>query len=114
MGVLCLLISSIFLPALVSSSYLLFCGERSTYCRCTPGDACWPGGADWKALNSTLGGKLIKNVPIGSVCHKKQNFTSYDATKCAQLQTAWNVPETHINNPSSITALFFAKQSCDP
>ena len=38
-------------------------------CKCMPGDGCWPSTADWTALNSSLGGKLVATVPIGSPCH---------------------------------------------
>lgn len=33
-------------------------------CRCFPGDPCWPTPAQWKAFNSTLGGKLIVTVQL--------------------------------------------------
>ncbi|KAF1953554.1 FAD binding domain protein [Byssothecium circinans] len=68
----------------------------------------------WKTFNKTLGGKLIKTVPIGAICHTNQSFVPYDAAKCAELQAHWTEADTHVSSPSSITAPFFANQSCDP
>ncbi|KAL4971900.1 hypothetical protein BDW66DRAFT_164609 [Aspergillus desertorum] len=79
-------------------------------CHCLPGDSCWPSAAKWNALNSTVGGRLIATVPIGSVCHEP----TYDAAACAQLQEDWNLPQTHYVSSSSIMQQFFANRSCDP
>ncbi|EED16287.1 isoamyl alcohol oxidase, putative [Talaromyces stipitatus ATCC 10500] len=79
-------------------------------CRCMPTDSCWPSASSWAALNSTIGGRLIATVPIGSPCHDP----NYDADACAALQSAWNLPQTHISSSSSIMQTFFANQSCDP
>lgn len=67
-------------------------------CHCLPGDACWPSAAKWNALNSTVGGRLIATVPIGSVCHEP----TYDAEACAQLQEDWNLPQTQYGFPISL------------
>ncbi|CAG9949908.1 unnamed protein product [Clonostachys rosea f. rosea IK726] len=85
--------------------------DKSTKCRCFPGDACWPTQEEWNALNQSVGGRLVATVPIGSVCH---GSTTYNAEKCANLKAAWNVPETHTDTSSSVLAPFFANQSCDP
>ncbi|KAL4757739.1 putative isoamyl alcohol oxidase [Aspergillus foveolatus] len=85
-------------------------GSSNTSCHCLPGDACWPSAAKWNALNSTVGGRLIATVPIGSVCHEP----TYDAEACAQLQEDWNLPQTHYVSSSSIMQQFFTNRSCDP
>ncbi|KAL4767772.1 hypothetical protein BDW60DRAFT_226368 [Aspergillus nidulans var. acristatus] len=85
-------------------------GSSNASCHCLPGDACWPSAAKWNALNSTVGGRLIATVPIGSVCHEP----AYDAEACAQLQEDWNLPQTHYVSSSSIMQQFFANRSCDP
>lgn len=54
-------------------------------CRCLPGDECWPSTSSWNDLNSTVDGRLIATVPIGSPCHDP----SYDAEACAALQERW-------------------------
>ncbi|KAK1956048.1 FAD binding domain-containing protein [Colletotrichum sublineola] len=79
-------------------------------CHCLPGDDCWPSKSSWDALNSTVGGKLIATVPIGSVCHDP----NYDEAACTALQNAWTLPETHFPSSSSVMQTYFANQSCDP
>ncbi|KAK1986377.1 FAD binding domain-containing protein [Colletotrichum cereale] len=79
-------------------------------CRCLPGDDCWPSTSSWDTLNSTVGGKLIATVPIGSVCHDP----NYDGAACAALQESWVLPETHFPSSSSVMQSYFANQSCDP
>ncbi|KKY37574.1 putative isoamyl alcohol [Diaporthe ampelina] len=52
-------------------------------CRCLPGDACWPATSSWDSLNTTVGGKLIATVPIGSVCHDPTyDEAAYRTTPC--------------------------------
>ncbi|KAK0386744.1 hypothetical protein NLU13_6580 [Sarocladium strictum] len=88
-----------------------FLGARSSSsCKCFPGDACWPSTAAWSSLNSTVGGKLIKTVPLGSPCHDP----TFDGDRCEYLQDEWKSPSIHMNSSSSVMAPFFANQSCDP
>ncbi|KAF5484496.1 FAD-linked oxidoreductase ZEB1 [Colletotrichum siamense] len=84
--------------------------ERATDCKCFPGDSCWPSTETWNALNTTVGGRLIATVPLGSPCHDP----TYDAATCATLQSEWQDSEIHMESSSSIMAPFFANQSCDP
>lgn len=79
-------------------------------CHCFPGDSCWPSIAKWNALNTTVGGRLIATVPIGTPCHDP----TYDAAACAALKEAWELPQTHLASSSSVMAPMFANQSCDP
>ena len=82
-------------------------------CRCFPGDKCWPTASEWNTFNESLGGKLLKTVPLASVCHL-DSFEPYDAQKCEKLRSEWTIPETHYVTSSSIMAPFYANQSCDP
>ncbi|KKK21266.1 hypothetical protein P175DRAFT_0450907 [Aspergillus ochraceoroseus IBT 24754] len=82
----------------------------SSQCYCMPGDSCWPSDSTWSSLNSTVGGRLIKTVPIGSPCHDP----NYDEAACAALQADWTLPQTHEASSSSVMQTFFANQSCDP
>ncbi|KAI1035188.1 hypothetical protein LB504_005827 [Fusarium proliferatum] len=79
-------------------------------CKCFPGDACWPSDNQWKSLNTTVNGRLIKTVPLGSPCHDP----TYDADQCKYLQDQWQHPGIHMNSSSSVMAPWFANQSCDP
>ncbi|KAH6867411.1 hypothetical protein B0T10DRAFT_502405 [Thelonectria olida] len=82
----------------------------SAGCKCFPGDSCWPLDNDWKSLNSSVNGRLIKTVPLGSPCHDP----TYDAEECKYLQSQWQLPEIHFESSSSVMAPWFANQSCDP
>lgn len=86
--------------------------NQYTECRCFPGDACWPSVAEWNAFNQTIGGKLIANVPLASVCHNSE-FGPYDAEKCSSLRSNWFAPETHLGSIGSIMAPFFTNNSCN-
>ncbi|KAL9037539.1 MAG: hypothetical protein Q9180_003661 [Flavoplaca navasiana] len=79
-------------------------------CKCLPGDACWPSEQEWNAFNVTVGGNLIKTVPLGSPCHDP----NYNETLCNELASQWNNSLLHINSSSSIQAPIFANASCDP
>lgn len=61
----------------------------STQCRCYPGESCWPSQAEWAALNSSVGGRLVATVPLGSPCHDP----TYNATVCKSLQENWLLPQ---------------------
>lgn len=46
----------------------------STGCRVFPGDPEWPSDKTWGILNDTLGGSLIKTVPIAGPCYAGLNY----------------------------------------
>ncbi|KAK8017236.1 hypothetical protein PG991_008312 [Apiospora marii] len=79
-------------------------------CKCFPGDACWPSVADWSGLNATVGGRLVKTVPLGAPCHDP----SYDEAACKHVQSEWHWEEIHMESSSSVMTPIFANQSCDP
>jgi hypothetical protein len=54
-----------------------------------PTDSCWPAPSAWASLNSTVGGRLVATVPIGSPCHAP----NYDAAACAVVKANWTKPE---------------------
>ena len=72
---------------LINLIHLLSCVSTvyGTACRFLPGDALWPSDFEWKVLNLTVGGRLIKTVPLGSPCHDP----TFDAVKCAAYQSQW-------------------------
>jgi hypothetical protein len=55
-------------------------------CRFIPGDDEWPSDEDWAALNTTLGGALLRPKPLGSVCYFGPE---YNAARCEQLRQGW-------------------------
>ncbi|EFQ99475.1 6-hydroxy-D-nicotine oxidase [Nannizzia gypsea CBS 118893] len=87
--------------------------DAKPQCRCYPGEPCWPKQKQWDAFNSTIGGKLVATVPIGSPCHDS-SFGPLDPTACTALKSKWNDPATHFTSSSSIMSPFFANASCDP
>lgn len=59
-------------------------------CYRLPGDKDWPSDEAWSTLNSTVNGKLVATVPIGSPCHDP----TYDASACDALKAQWTNPLT--------------------
>lgn len=92
----------------------LSCRASNPSCRCFPGDRCWPSQQQWSDFNTTLGGKLISTVPIGSVCHTNGEFRLYNRQACTDLISDWGYPATHYETCSSPMASWFSKFSCDP
>ncbi|OJI82813.1 hypothetical protein ASPTUDRAFT_191301 [Aspergillus tubingensis CBS 134.48] len=82
----------------------------SSDCHCLPGDSCWPSTSSWDSLNSTVGGRLVATVPIGTPCHDP----NYNGAECTNLQDNWYYPQTHLVSSSSVMQPYFANQSCDP
>lgn len=64
-------------------------------CRCLPGDDCWPSLSTWDSLNSTVSGRLVATVPIGSPCHAP----TYDAKLCSAVRSNWTHPALQYASP---------------
>ncbi|THV00204.1 FAD-binding domain-containing protein [Dendrothele bispora CBS 962.96] len=75
-----------------------------------PGDLSWPSTDIWDRLNDTLDGRLIKTVPIASVCH----HPNYDEVKCKHLRENWRRSDLHMDHPTSIMHNIYLKKACDP
>ncbi|KAF4411171.1 FAD-linked oxidoreductase yvdP [Fusarium acutatum] len=86
------------------------CKAATPNCKCFPSDSCWPSDHDWDHLNSTVGGRLVATVPLGSPCHDP----NFDAEECQHLQSEWLYSSVHSESSSSMMAPLFANQSCDP
>ncbi len=96
--------------ATLCNATLMSQGNGSTECRCFPGEVCWPSATQWDAFNHTVGGKLIRNVPLASACRKDGN---YDAEACENLRSTWLYPETHLSSIGSTMAPLFTNDSCN-
>jgi hypothetical protein len=79
-------------------------------CRVIPGDEAWPTAKEWSTFNATVKGKLIRTVPIASICHGD----SYDREACAALRDHWYFPETHLPSSSSPMDYPATNNSCNP
>ncbi|KAI0111115.1 6-hydroxy-D-nicotine oxidase [Nemania sp. FL0031] len=93
-----------------ASLLLIAVANRGQQCKCFPGDVCWPSRKQWNGLNATVGGRLVKTVPLGSLCHSP----NYNMTGCDTLTAQWMFSPLHVNSSSSIQAPIFANASCDP
>ncbi|KAJ5780821.1 FAD-binding type 2 [Penicillium paradoxum] len=56
-------------------------------CKCTPNDSCWPSVDAWNALNTTVSGKLIHNLPVAISCYPG---TYQNAEECARVYSQWS------------------------
>lgn len=83
-------------------------------CRCFPGDACWPTNAQWNDFNRTIGGNLVRSVPLAAICHDDDAFAPYNFAECTALQDSWYLPETHLASSSSPMAYLFTNDTCNP
>jgi len=73
-----------------AASLVSFNGTSSSgnsTCKNFPGDITWPSKSSWNEFNSTVGGALIKTIPIGAVCFSGDY---YDADQCAYVVDEWN------------------------
>jgi hypothetical protein len=59
--------------------------HKASKCRNIVGDDAWPSLDEWKALNNSVSGRLIRTIPAGHVCHDP----TYDAEACKTLNSTW-------------------------
>lgn len=97
------LLSAVFLPATILPA-------TDATCRCVPSEPCWPSIEQWKALNATISGQLIKTLPIAHACHDP----TYDADMCELVKTKWSDPDWRTGIAESIFATSFVNDTCDP
>ncbi|KAG7094813.1 hypothetical protein E1B28_005626 [Marasmius oreades] len=101
-----------FLKSVVVSAFTTFVVGQSSLpsCRILPSDSSWPAQDVWDTFNTSIDGRLIKTVPIGSPCHDP----TFDQAQCDVIRNNWHSPEFHEANPSSIADPVFLNKSCDP
>jgi hypothetical protein len=82
-------------------------------CKVYPGDKAWPKPAEWKQLNKTLGGALVKGVPQASVCYF--NGTSkHDEAGCTGLTANWTNSYAHLDDPIEMFSPVYQGLTCQP
>ncbi|KAJ8081677.1 hypothetical protein PM082_007523 [Marasmius tenuissimus] len=79
-------------------------------CRLLPTDSAWPSDSVWEAFNTSVDGRLVKTVPIGSPCHDPD----FDEESCTIVRKNWRVPDFHQASSSSVMDPLFLNNSCDP
>lgn len=82
--------STLALSGVAATAAALNTSLSSSQCHVLPSDSDWPSTSTWSSFNTTVNGRLIATVPIGSPCHDP----NYDEAACAALQSNWTVAST--------------------
>ncbi|KAH8660530.1 FAD-binding, type 2 [Xylariales sp. PMI_506] len=98
------------LPLVHASEQKVLGGKRD--CRYLPGDVGWPTENEWHHLNESIGGRLIRGVPLGQPCHFLSDDT--EQTKCAQIREFWALSEFYTGDPVNVMSPFWLNDSCSP
>jgi hypothetical protein len=81
-------------------------------CKASPESPSWPSESEWKKLNETVGGALLKPTPPAAACHATHEL--YDAEKCKIIEASWNSSQWHSDNPTSSLWQNWNNYSCLP
>ncbi|KAJ1707273.1 hypothetical protein G4B84_002348 [Aspergillus flavus NRRL3357] len=79
-------------------------------CKVMPGDVSWPKNLLWNTLDTLLGKRLIKTVPLAAYCYPE--WPEYDADKCANITSQWAVSNLHMDDPVSIMLPRYEGRTC--
>ncbi|KAL8778665.1 MAG: hypothetical protein Q9213_007313 [Squamulea squamosa] len=71
-----------------------------------PNDPCWPSLARWSSLNSTIAGKLIKNVQPAAPCYPGHY---QDIAKCEYVNSQWTSQDYQTSTPIGLS---YPTESC--
>lgn len=88
------------LLAAFTAAGLVAATRSSEVTYCLPGDACYPAEEVWSIFNSTVSGRLIKNVPYAAVCYEG----TYDAEQCRQVIESRRIQQWRSANPGTLTS----------
>ncbi|CAG8961380.1 hypothetical protein HYFRA_00013327 [Hymenoscyphus fraxineus] len=80
-------------------------------CKVFPGDTDWPSENSWDVLNRTVGGALIRTVPLAASCYEG---ASYDKTQCDFITQNWQDSSIHVSHPSSVLSPLYQGNTCLP
>lgn len=86
-------------------------GAAST-CKSTPQDSTWPAPEEWKSLNASINGALIKTAPAASSCYPGNPFSS--TQNCTDVTDHWSYAMYHAAWPESVDYSIFTNHSCLP
>jgi hypothetical protein len=65
-----------------------------------PDMPCWPSESEWTSLNETVSGRLIKTVPVASVCYPSE--PAYNPETCQSVRSNWTTWPFHSADPASV------------
>ncbi|KAF2182160.1 FAD/FMN-containing isoamyl alcohol oxidase-like protein MreA [Zopfia rhizophila CBS 207.26] len=84
-------------------------------CKCYEDNSCWPTGAEWATLNTTVSGALQVAVPPGAVCYNRLgNISTFDAGKCAEVQSKWTDEQFQTDQTIANLWPFYTNNTCLP
>ncbi|KAK8879018.1 FAD binding domain-containing protein [Apiospora arundinis] len=79
-------------------------------CRAFPGSPGWPPEEDWRQLNSSLGGALLKPTPPGAVCYSSSEY--YDQAACNNILSNARNSRFYLNDPVSELTTWTEGHTC--
>ncbi|KAB5545730.1 hypothetical protein GE09DRAFT_217595 [Coniochaeta sp. 2T2.1] len=92
----------------------------TTYaCKTYYDDPLWQDATKWKALNASVDGNLIVDIPPGAVCHNVfqgplGNISTYDAAKCAEVTASFTDEQWTVEQPAAALWTYFSGDTCRP
>ncbi|EQB49296.1 hypothetical protein CGLO_11373 [Colletotrichum gloeosporioides Cg-14] len=93
------------------AAFALADGTLANACKCAPSDTCWPSLSEWEFFNQTISGKLIRTVPLASVCYKSE--PNYNEDSCNTVLSNWTTWALHSSDPASVPSSPSLK-GCEP
>lgn len=78
-------------------------------CREFPGTNDWPSEVEWKWLNASLGGVLLKPVPAAAACYPGPY---HDAVKCTSMASGQTISKAYFDDPLALSTMWTAGNSC--
>ncbi|XP_024541102.1 uncharacterized FAD-linked oxidoreductase ARB_02478 [Selaginella moellendorffii] len=93
---LLLLFSTIFsISNFISSAQ----NTNASACKCSnPSESCWPSADAWKALNSSIAGRLLVPIPAALPCYKD----TFDNASCSIAMSRWSDPSWRIDQAGAV------------
>ncbi|KAK7926915.1 fad fmn-containing isoamyl alcohol oxidase protein [Apiospora marii] len=85
-------------------------GPGVPQCRVMPGDAAYPKEDMWNKLNATIGGRLIRGVPLAQTCHGD----GFNLQSCSEVRANWTQLEPYWQDPVNIMSLYWLNNTCSP
>ena len=82
-----------------------------TECRAFPGSDNWPTDEDWRSLNASLNGALLKPLPPAAVCY---SGPSYDMGKCNYLVENATNNHFYLDDPLTVLTQWTQGNTCMP
>ncbi|KAJ9139009.1 FAD-binding domain-containing protein [Coniochaeta hoffmannii] len=92
----------------------------TTYaCKTYYDDPVWRDTRKWKALNASVEGNLVVDIPPGAVCHNTfqgplGNISTYDAARCANVTASFGNEQWTVEQPAAALWTYFSGDACRP